>query len=87
MQSMIIFYHFGGIMPKLIKLHRSKNNRMLAGVFGGVAEYLGWSPNMLRFLFVLSIPLTVTVSLWVAMVAYVFLWFLMPEATAQSYIE
>lgn len=87
MQSMIIFYHFGGIMPKLIKLHRSKNNRMLAGVFGGVAEYLGWSPNMLRFLFVLSIPLTVTVSLWVAMVAYAFMWILMPEATADSYIE
>lgn len=84
---MIIFYHFGGIMPKLIKLHRSKNNRMLAGVFGGVAEYLGWSPNMLRFLFVLSIPLTVTVSLWVALVVYAFMWILMPEATAQSYIE
>lgn len=73
-------------MPKLIKLHRSKNNRMLAGVFGGVGEYFGWSPNMLRLLFVLSIPLTATVSLWVALVAYAFMWVLMPEATADSYI-
>lgn len=74
-------------MQKLAKLHRSKNNRMLAGVFGGVGEYLGWSPNMLRFLFVLSIPLTVTVSLWVAMVVYAFMWILMPEATPASYIH
>ncbi|MDO4897114.1 MAG: PspC domain-containing protein [Moraxella sp.] len=72
---------------KLVKLHRSKNDRMLAGVFGGIGEYLGWSPNMLRLLFVLSIPLTVTVSLWVAMVAYAVMWVMMPEATPSSYIE
>lgn len=33
-------------MSKLVKLHRSKNHRMIAGVMGGIAEYLGWSPNM-----------------------------------------
>lgn len=74
-------------MRKLAKLHRSRNNRMLAGVFGGIAEYLGWSANTLRLLFVLSIPLTATVSLWVAMVAYAFMMILMPEATHQSYVE
>ena len=74
-------------MPKLAKLHRSRNNRMLAGVFGGIAEYLGWSANTLRLLFVLSIPLTATVSLWVAMVAYAVMMMLMPEATPHSYVE
>lgn len=74
-------------MPKLTKLHRSRNNRMLAGVFGGVAEYLGWSANTLRLLFVLSIPLTATVSLWVAIVAYAIMMMLMPEATSASYVE
>lgn len=74
-------------MKRLVKLHRSKNNRVLAGVFGGVAEYLGWSPTLLRWLFVLSIPLTATVSLWLAMVVYVAMWILMPEATADSYVE
>ncbi len=74
-------------MAKLIKLHRSKNDRMIAGVFGGVGEYLGWSPNMLRLVFVLSIPLTATVSLWVAIIAYAVMYFMMPEATPQSYLE
>lgn len=73
-------------MQKLAKLHRSKNNRMLAGVFGGVGEYLGWSPNMLRLLFVLSVPLTVTVTLWIAIVAYAIMWVVMPEATPASYV-
>lgn len=27
--------------PKLIRLHRSKRHRLMAGVFGGIAEYMG----------------------------------------------
>lgn len=73
-------------MAKLIKLHRSKKSRILAGVFGGVAEYLGWSPAVFRWLFVLSIPLTATVSLFGGIVFYLIMWMIMPEATADSYI-
>ena len=39
--------------PKLIKLHRSYQHRMIAGVMGGVAEYFGWSPTVTRILFVI----------------------------------
>ena len=39
-------------MAKLTKLHRSRNHRMIAGVMGGIAEYLGWSPTLTRILFV-----------------------------------
>ena len=40
-------------MDKLTKLHRSRKHRMVAGVMGGIAEYLGWSPTMTRLLFVI----------------------------------
>ncbi|PKG62062.1 stress-responsive transcriptional regulator, partial [Psychrobacter sp. Choline-02u-13] len=40
-------------MTKLAKLHRSPNNRMIAGVMGGIAEYAGWSPTWVRVLFVI----------------------------------
>ena len=35
------------------KLVRSKNNRVFAGVLGGIAEYFGWRANVLRWGFVL----------------------------------
>ena len=34
-------------------LHRSRRNRMIAGVCGGLAESLGWDPTMVRLLYVL----------------------------------
>lgn len=72
-------------MAKLIKLHRSTNHRMLAGVFGGLAEYIGWSPALLRWIFVLSIPLTASVSLFGGVLFYLIAWLVMPEVTPDSY--
>ena len=37
-------------MPK--KLKKSKNDKMLAGVCGGLADYLGWDSTIIRVLFV-----------------------------------
>ncbi|MFC6204636.1 PspC domain-containing protein [Psychrobacter urativorans] len=67
---------------KLVKLHRSKNNRMLAGVMGGVAEYVGWSPTWVRLLFVIISSLSVAVP---GILIYIVLWIIMPNANAQSY--
>lgn len=67
---------------KLMKLHRSHQNRMIAGVMGGVAEYLGWSPNLVRILFVLASCLSVAVP---GILIYVILWFIMPNAEPSSY--
>ncbi len=67
---------------KLAKLHRSQNNRMIAGVMGGVAEYLGWNPTMTRILFVLVSCLSVAVP---GILIYLVLWFIMPNATVNSY--
>lgn len=72
-------------MPKLVKLHRSTKNRVVAGVLGGIAEYFGWSPTILRWLFALSIPLTAMVTLGGSVFVYLLLWLVMPNAKTDSY--
>ena len=36
------------------KLHRSSSNRIIAGVCGGIADWLGWSPTLVRVLYVVG---------------------------------
>ncbi|WP_233508292.1 PspC domain-containing protein [Spongiactinospora gelatinilytica] len=36
------------------KVYRSRRHKVIAGVCGGIAERMGWSPNLVRLLFVLS---------------------------------
>lgn len=67
---------------KLVKLHRSRQNRMIAGVMGGIAEYLGWSPNLVRLLFVIISCVSVAVP---GILIYLVLWFIMPNAEPSSY--
>ncbi|ASK27531.1 PspC domain-containing protein [Neisseria chenwenguii] len=69
-------------MAKLIKLHRSRNYRIIAGVMGGIAEYLGWSPFLTRLLFVILSCASVAVP---GILVYIVLWIMMPNATAESY--
>ncbi len=35
------------------KLRKSRKDKMLAGVCGGLAEYLGWDPTIVRILFII----------------------------------
>ncbi len=67
---------------KLVKLHRSRQNRMIAGVMGGVAEYLGWNPTLTRLLFVIISTASAAVP---GILIYVVLWVVMPNATQDSY--
>ncbi|WP_394260737.1 PspC domain-containing protein [Moraxella boevrei] len=69
-------------MAKLTKLHRSTNHRMIAGVMGGIAEYLGWHPNMVRLLFVIVSCASAAVP---GILIYLVLWLVMPNATPSSY--
>ncbi|AWY20848.1 PspC domain-containing protein [Moraxella bovis] len=68
---------------KLYKLHRSRHHRMIAGVMGGIAEYLGWSPTMVRLLFVVISVASAAVP---GVLIYFILWIVMPKATADSYV-
>ena len=36
------------------KLTRSRKERMIAGVCGGLAEYLGWDPTLVRIVYALA---------------------------------
>ncbi|HEX5400642.1 MAG TPA: PspC domain-containing protein [Verrucomicrobiae bacterium] len=58
-----------------MKLHRSQNSRMIAGVCGGLAEYLGWSPARTRIVWVLATVFTA----FAGVIVYIALWFLMPK--------
>ena len=69
-------------MATLAKLHRSKNNRMIAGVMGGIAEYVGWSPMWVRLLFVVISSLSAAVP---GILIYIVLWIVMPNASNRSY--
>lgn len=57
-------------------LLRSRNNRMIAGVCGGIARSLAWSPTVVRVLYVV---LSVISAAFPGILVYVILWALMPE--------
>ncbi len=63
------------IMNEPKKLFRSRHNRMLAGVCGGLAEYFNIDPTMMR---VITIILIVTPFI-PAGIIYALLWLLIPE--------
>lgn len=72
-------------MDKLRKLHRSRNHRLIAGVMGGIAEYLGWSPFWTRLLFIALSSFGAIGSAVPGILVYLVLWVVMPNATQASY--
>ena len=58
------------------RLHRSTANRIIAGVCGGLAEWLGWSPTMVRILYV---TISVISAAFPGILVYLILWFVMPK--------
>ncbi|MBS9780469.1 MAG: PspC domain-containing protein [Moraxellaceae bacterium] len=72
-------------MAKLNKLHRSINSSVIAGVCGGIAEYFGWSPVVLRIVILLVIAISAGITLAGFIPVYIVMWILMPKATPASY--
>ena len=58
-------------------LHRSRRYRMLGGVCGGIAEWLGWNPTTVRILYVL---VSILSAGFPGILVYIILWIVMPEA-------
>jgi len=58
------------------KLHRSSSNRIIAGVCGGIAQWLGWSPTTVRVLYVIVSILSVAFP---GILVYLILWIAMPQ--------
>jgi phage shock protein C len=51
---------------------------MIAGVCGGLAEWLGWDPTLVRLLYVVVSVLSVAFP---GILVYILLWILMPESS------
>jgi len=52
-------------------------NRMLGGVCGGLAEWLGWDPTLVRILYTLVTIFTA----FSGVIVYLVLWIIMPRRT------
>ena len=60
-------------------LHRSRRNKMIAGVCGGLAESLGWDVTTVRILYVAVSAISVAFP---GIIVYLLLWVVMPESQA-----
>ncbi|MBB5869966.1 phage shock protein C [Allocatelliglobosispora scoriae] len=60
----------------MTNLNRPINGRMIAGVCAGLAQRFGWSPGLVRLLFVLSCLLPGP-----QVVIYLALWIIVPSET------
>jgi len=59
-----------------MSLKRSSKNRVIAGVCGGIAEWLDWDPTMVRVLYVVVSVLSVAFP---GILVYLLLWVIMPK--------
>ena len=57
-------------------LARVRNDRVLAGVVGGIAARFGWNATLLRVIYVLGSALS---AAFPGILVYLVLWLLMPE--------
>lgn len=55
------------------RLHRSRTEKMIAGVCGGLAEYFGVDPTIIRVIWVL-----ITFLAGFGVLLYLILWLVMP---------
>jgi phage shock protein PspC (stress-responsive transcriptional regulator) len=58
-------------------LRRSVDDRIIAGVCGGLAEWLGWSATNVRVLYV---AVSVLSAAFPGIIVYLLLWLFMPKA-------
>lgn len=60
-------------------LSRAREDRVLAGVVGGIARRFGWNSNVVRAVFVV---VSVVSAAFPGLLVYLLLWLLMPEGEA-----
>lgn len=58
------------------RLHRSRTEKMIGGVCGGLAEYFGIDPTIVRVVWVL-----ITLTAGLGILLYLVLWIVMPLDT------
>ena len=61
--------------PAVKRLYRSKSERILGGVCGGIADYFNVDPTIVRLLWILI----TFMSFGAGVLAYIIAWFIIPE--------
>lgn len=59
------------------RLERSREDRMIAGICGGIAEWLGWDPTLVRVLYVV---VSIVSAAFPGILAYLLLWIVIPRS-------
>ena len=62
-------------MPAHRPLARSLDDRMIAGVMGGIAHRFGWNPTLVRAIYVI---VSLASAAFPGAIVYLLLWLLMP---------
>ncbi len=57
-------------------LYRSRQHQMIAGVCGGLADWLGWDPTLVRVLYVL---VSIFSAAFPGILVYLILWLVVPK--------
>jgi phage shock protein PspC (stress-responsive transcriptional regulator) len=57
-------------------LRRSRHNRMIGGVVGGLADYFGLDPTLARIIYVL---VSIFSAAFPGILVYIILWILVPQ--------
>ena len=57
-------------------LYRSRRHKIIAGVCGGLAEWLGWDPTVVRILYVV---ISIASAAFPGILSYLILWAVMPK--------
>lgn len=63
------------------KLYRSRHNRIIAGILGGIGEHFNLDPTLVRIVFAI---LLVASGFAPLIILYLILWFIIPEAPIGS---
>jgi len=60
---------------------KKSSNKMIAGVCGGIAEWLGWDPTIVRIGYVLISIFSIAFP---GILVYIILWVVMPAADSEE---
>ncbi len=74
--NIIINDGFNSMSTTSRSLTRSRSNRVLAGVMGGIARRFGWNVTLTRVLFVI---LSIASAAFPGILVYLILWLLIPD--------
>lgn len=58
-----------------LRLRRSRRHKVLGGVCGGLADWLGWRPTLVRLLYVV---VSICSAAFPGTIVYIVLWLVLP---------